>query len=519
MHGESGQAFQVTGDNCHVDPLRGTTVAWEGRILLPPGHETGSYLCNCYSEHGVGFAARLRGRFAIALHDPSANEVLLARDAGGTVPLYYANAADGRLVFGSRIEEVLSRTGPASLNPAALIDFLTFFWTLEGETFFRGVQLLPAATVYRGGRLDNFFPFEHRPESRSEDAWCEAIVDTLRTVLREGTVPEAACHLSGGIDSSLMVVMLTALNKRAPQSFVAKFPKYEAYDESPYAQMVAESVGSELNRTVVEPSLFPHALYELLKAIEEPKCHPPVFPRYLLEDAASKKGCVQMVTGRGADELFTGYDSHLRASLDDHRKRRTQFDAELRGRVLRPEFIRAADYEPEAAYDALYDTCRGGTTLERVLALDARTLLANWLVIDYKMGARFGIESVAPFMDRRVMDLALRIPIEVKCPDDRPKALLKRAAEPLLPHEVIHRKKVGFRTPMGEMFREGLEGFVREMLGPGDSSYWDVFEPAGVSALVEEHFAGTRNLGWQLWALLCCRAWFDLYIDGKAARA
>jgi len=450
----------------------------------------------------------------VAICDMQDRRTLLARDRAGTVPLYYARGENGQLLFGTHIRDLLPRLGSVELEPAALLDYLTFLWSLEGKTFFSGVKLVPPGSVYNNGQIEQYFTFEHcQPEMRNERQWCESIVAVLTEAVSDVVQPRLGSHLSGGVDSSAMAVLVARVAGSPARAFVATFPDYPEYDEAPYAQMVADEIGAELIRVAARPEHLSETLSDVILAAEEPKCHPPVFPRYFLESAAARAGCRVMVSGRGADELFTGYDWHKEDCLANQLARRTVFGRRERAALVRPEFLGKTDYDPERAYARVLAACPGSAPLERVMALDFYTLMANWLVLDYKLSARFGIEPAAPFLDRRVIDLALSIPPEVKRRDNKPKALLKEAFTGLVPQDVIDRKKVGFRTPMGEMLRDGLEGFIRDTLCEDTGFFWEVFTPAGVGGLVDQHFAGERNLGWQIWALLCVREWCRLFID------
>jgi asparagine synthase (glutamine-hydrolysing) len=516
MWGEIGDTVSSQGQS-YADPATGITVVWAGRVRS--SQEVGRSLLDAYQRHGSRFAEHIEGDFAVAICDVRNYRTVLARDPAGTVPLYYARGADGQLLFGTHIKELLPRLGRVEPDPTALLDYLTFLWSLDAKTFFRGVKLVPPGGVYDEGRIERYFTFEHRPaETRGEQDWCEAIVAALTEAVGDVIQPRLGCHLSGGVDSSAMAALIARAAGAPVPGFVATFPDYTGYDEAPYAQMVADEIGAKLVRVAASPDSFAETLTDILMATEEPKCHPPVFPRYLLESAAAEAGRRVMVSGRGADELFTGYDWHKEAGLATHRSRRTVLGPRERAALVRPEFLEKTDYDPEQAYGDVFAACPGNSPLERVMTLDFYTLMANWLVLDYKLSARFGIEPAAPFLDRRVIELAQSIPGEVKRRDDQPKALLKKALMGLVPSEIIDRKKVGFRTPMGEMLREGLEGFVKDALHEDTSFFWEVFTPAGVSAILDEHFAGERNVGWQIWALLCVREWFRLFIDGEGWR-
>jgi asparagine synthase (glutamine-hydrolysing) len=524
MHRIRGGSPDTAGSDQHsyTDPATGTRVVWAGRLGVPGGttsENVGAYLLGMYERYGSSFAGHIEGDFAVAVCNPRERTTVLARDPAGTVPLYYAHAPDGRLLFGTHIMDIVPELGRRELDPAALLDYLTFLWSLDEKTFFRGVRLVPPGAVYASGTIERYFTFEHvASEQQSTDEWCAVILATLEEAVRKTIQPHMGCHVSGGVDSSAIAVLASRMARNPIRGFVGSFPDYPDYDEAPYAQIVADQVGVELVRVSVRPEDFADMLADVLLAAEEPKGHPPILPRYLLESAAATSGCRVTLSGRGADELFTGYDWHRQAALPGHLARRTVFDPAGRARLLRPEFLSAADYDPEQAYERVLAACPGHSLLERLMALDFYTLMANWLVLDYKLSTRFGIQPAAPFLDRSVMELALRIPAELKRRDDQPKILLKEAVASLLPQEIINRKKVGFRTPMGEMLRAGLEGFVREALHKDASLFWDIFDPQGVQDMLEEHFRGTRNLGWQVWALMCVREWFRLFIEGEAWR-
>jgi len=518
MWGAVGVRIDGGGEG-YTDAESGVSVLWTG-VFRENGRDTlgsGPVIVRAWHDHGLDFPRYIQGDFAIVIHDPVAGRTVLARDPVGTVPLYYARDREGGLIFGTGIRDLLPGLGRISLEPRKLLDYLTYFWSVDEATFFKGIFLVPQGSVWCNGHIHTYFTFDHKPEERSENEWCDEIVRLLTeaTLLHAGA--GLGCHLSGGVDSSVLAVLLARQFARIP-AFVASFPEYKSYDEARFAQMVADSVGIELRCVKPGPEHLLTCFSDLILTAEEPKCHPPVFPRFMLEGVAAKGGVKMMVSGRGADELFSGYEWHRECQLPDHRQRRTLFSHTERQRLLRCDFIDSVEYNPEEAYARLFDGIAGSSLLERILALDFRTLLANWLVLDHKFSVRFGMRPIAPFLDQRVVELALKIPVSLKRRHDEPKALLKQAVSYLLPDEVITRPKSGFRTPLGEMMRAGLEGFVRETLVVDDSVFWDIFEPGGVEAEMNAHFSGLANRGWQLWALLSLKQWCRLFLDSEAWR-
>ena len=516
MWGEFRQTLSGRGES-YCDPQTGVTILWEGILFAANANGVGPYLAGLYERHGETFPRHVEGVFALALYDPRTETHMLARDMTGGVPLYYAVSHAGGIAFATRIDELLPHTTGVSLNPRKLLDFLTFFWPLDEETFFEGIRLVPQGGGLVNGQMRRHDVFRHQPVEKSDEEWIAMILSALTEATRRCLGEHVGCHLSGGIDSSVLTVLVAQLQGAPPPAFVATFDEYAAYDEAPYAQAVADAVGSELHRVRTRPEDLVRHIRELVRTIEEPKCHPPVLPRYLLESVAARQGIRIMFSGRGADELFTGYDWHRRIYWEEHMARRTVLDAEQRRRLLRDSFLSTVDYSPEERYAEVFAECAGDSMLERLMMLDFRTLLAAWLVVDYKVSRRFGTTPALPFLDRAVMDLALSMPVNAKCRGDDPKHLFKRAVLGLVPRAVIERKKVGFRTPMGELLRQGQETAVRAFFDHGHGAFWDVFDPAGVSWELDAHFSGALNRGWQIWALACIKTWCELYLDADAS--
>ena len=409
----------------------GVAVLWKGAPVPQDGHtlDIGPRLVDLYRRHGVRFADRLCGSFALVLRDPAHDLAALIRDPAGTIPLYYATGPKGRLLFATQIRRLLPSLGPPALNPAKLLDFLAFFWSVNEETFFKGVQVVPQGAACVNGQIERYFNFGHCPAADDGTDPAQMTIAVLRDVLRRVPSEATACHLSGGVDSSLLTALAAEVFGPPLPAFVAAFSGYPEYNEAPYARAAADSVGATLVEVGVYPEDFSKFFSEVIRVIEEPKCHPPVFPRFVLEAEAAHRGVRTMISGRGADELFTGYDWHRPDQLADHRRRRTVVSPEERSRLLRVESLDALRYSPEEAYDVVFARCNGPTLLDRVLAMDWHTLMANWLILDFKISSYFNIQPYAPFVDRTMIDLALSIPAEKKAAGGEPKALLKRVSK------------------------------------------------------------------------------------------
>ncbi len=501
---------QFSDENIHI--------AWAGAPHLQhadSAEQLGRRLAQAYQRESMSFVRGLDGHFALAVLDKSQGAWTLAADAAGVIPLYYVKSGEHTL-FSTRIADLLVTLTEARLNPEALLDYLAFFWTLDDKTFFDGVHLLPQGGLLSSSGMARHFSFQHRPAPGGSETWNTAIESRLQKAIEGLMTLRTGVHLSGGIDSSFIAALAAECCETAPPAYAVAFPGFEAYDESPFGEAVARHHNMSFVRAPVEADAFPASLGNMMRAIEEPKCHPPVFARFMLEHCSSLDQCDRIMTGRGADELFTGYDAHRPQALDAHRDRRAVFSPLDRQRLLTGDFLRACDYSPEQRYEEVHEQCASRDTLEGVLAIDYMGLMKNWLVVDYKISRHFGADCVAPFLTRPMIDLALSIPLEQKHAGDQLKIVLKAAAASRLPKTLLTRAKVGFRTPMTEMFRQdALASYLRDRLQRDNSVFWDYFDAQAVTQQLDGLLNKNQNLGWQLWALLCIREWFRIFLEER----
>ena len=483
-------------------------------------------LLRLYEQQGIDFVSRLNGMFAIAIYDKRIGAVYLVRDRIGEKPLYVKNDA-GRWLFASEIKSILQAAPEAKLNPQALNQFLAFNYVPPPLTMFAGVEhVMPGCwlKITSGEVVSQRWwnlAEQEIDHSKTEQQWItefnQVLDDAVRIRLR-ADVPFGA-FLSGGVDSSSVVGLMSQHMAEPVQSFCIGFddPKY---DESPYAQEAAERFFTQHTMQKVAPNmidLWPMATYHC----DQPHGDVSFLPTYRVAELASKK--VKMVlTGDGADELFAGYDKYktffagdaLDLDEDDFRQqyndnialftldqRRQLYSSELSGEL--------GDVDTAEVTEPLYQQSQHMGRINQALYVDMQLLLSgNNLVKPDRMGMAVSIENRAPFLDYRMMELAFRMPGEMKLKQGVTKYIYKKAVAPLIGEDLAYRKKQMFTVPVGEWFKEELKDLCEELLLSPEAVSRNIFNTQFVRKMFADHCEGVANNTREIRALMAVEIWF-----------
>ena len=503
----------------------------------------------------VELARRLDGMFAFAVWDGRRERLMLGRDRLGKKPLYYHY--DGRrLVFGSEIKAVLADpTVRRELNPRAIPAYLTFGYVPTPETFFAGVLSLPPAHVmtYSPGRpptIERYWELSLAGVGGVAplDVGLDEAADLVRSSLARAVerrlvadVPVGA-FLSGGVDSSAVVALMARVLDRPVKTFTIGFEHGRGFDERSYARRVARLYGTEHHEEVVRPDAI--ALIEtLLWHHDQPFGDSSAIPTYLMSQVTRQDVTVAL-SGDGGDELFAGYERFTAALalgwyrrvprivrgalarvagrlppdaaarriessqrftaagelplLDAYRTWLSYFDEERRNQLL-------TDRDDWALrdYAARWQRSVGARPLDRLLALNLDTyLLDDLLVKADRMSMAHALEVRSPFLDAELVELAFRLPTNVKLRLGRRKRVLAAAIGDLVPSDILRRRKRGFGVPLDHWFRHDLRGYVDTRLGNSDARVREYLRSAPIDRLIAEHLEHRRNHGERLWALL-----------------
>ncbi len=529
-------------------------------------------LAHAYEQWGLAFVERLRGMFAIALWDGPRGRLVLARDRLGIKPLHVGEH-EGRLAWGSEIKALLAAGFPRRLDAAALHDYLSFNVVPAPRTMFEGIHKLPPAhlAVWEAGRLrierywrlpvglGRLTPEQARPGALA--AQLRGHLEAAVAACLVSDVPVAA-FLSGGLDSSIVVALMSRLAGRRVDSFAVGFDA-AGYDELPWARRVAVHCGTAHHETVVRPD-GGDLVHRLVEAFDEPFADSSAVGSWIVAREAAKAAKV-VLSGDGGDEVFGGYviyqadrlaplyrrlprrlterwlpalarrlpASEAKMSWDlkvrrflaygamdpvtAHASWRLIFDAAMKEQLYAPDFA-AAGHDSLDLLRAIHREHADPDPLNRFLAMDSLVSLPDDMLTKVdRTSMAHSLEVRVPLLDHPLVEWTSALPAAgVKLRGLRLKALLKEAAAGLLPPEVIHRRKAGFHVPVPAWLKGELAPLVDHQLGEAVLRRQGIFRPEAVRQLVAEDRAGRANHSRNLWGLLVFGLWYERFIEGGA---
>jgi len=522
----------------------------------------GEVILHLYEEKGEASVAELDGMFAFALWDAGRRRLLLARDRAGKKPLFY-HEGPGLFAFASETKALLAHPGvPHERDPDALPLLLTYGYVPTPGSFYRGIRALPpghtmtvteagaeAPRTYWRARFSSLGP---APFSAMTDHEAE---ERFRALLRAAVerrlvadVPLGA-FLSGGLDSSTVVALMSEAAGGRVKTFTIGFAGHTEYDEREHARVVAERFSTEHTEFVVEPKAL-DLVDRLVWHHDGPFGDSSAVPTYLVSELTRTKVTVAL-NGDGGDEVFAGYlrlyggalservpRSAFRAAagvlrllpepadrkhplrfakrfaeagslplLERYLRWNAYFTADLPG-LLKPDLAASLDRERLLeSFRASY-AAGEGSTLAHLLQLNFETYLLDDLLVKMdRMSMAHGLEARSPFLDTAVVEFGASLPDRLRMRFGRGKVLLRRAMKGILPDSILTRGKMGFGAPLGAWFRSDLDGFVRERLLDPASPLYEYLRPEPVAGLLKRHGAATADLSAQIWALLTLESW------------
>jgi len=525
-------------------------------------------IVHLYEDYGLACVDHLRGMFAFAVWDEKRRRLLLARDRVGQKPLYYAEY-DGALLFGSELKCILQYPGlPRKVNPEAIHHYLTLQYVPDPWTAFKGIRKLPPAhrLLLQDGRIqiERYWDLEYEPKWELPEADLkqkirETITEAVRIRLMSD-VPLGA-HLSGGIDSSIVVGLMADMMGQPVQTFSIGF-KEDAFSELPYARQVAQKFSTDHHEFILEPDAL-EVLPRLVEHFDEPFADAAAIPTWYLAQMTRQHVTVAL-NGDGGDEAFAGYQRYYGDLIADAYRlvpdflRLGVFDRILQALPVqadRPmershimalrQLAQAADmshaasvvrwgaYFNEVEKWALYNDdmrqaisgtpsaalleetfrrARAANRLDRTLYTDVHNYLPGALLpkVDRTTMAH-SLEARSPFLDHKVMELAARLPVRWKVKGQRTKRILREVFADLLPAAVGKRGKVGFSVPLGMWFRGPLYQPARDLLLAPDAKLRYYLRTNEVTRLIEENRYGQADNGKRIWALLNLEVWLRQY--------
>ena len=529
-----------------VDDAAGVTVAFNGCIynhrqlreeLSAAGHRFTStsdteVIGKAYAQWGLDCVQHFLGMFAFVLVEHASGRVVLARDRLGIKPLYL-DEQPGRLRFASTVQALLAGGGvDTSIDTVALAHYMTFHSVVPAPmTVLSGVRKLPPATVRvvepDGRATEHVYwrPDFTRDESRADWTsadWEEALLAALRTAVARRMVADVPVGvlLSGGIDSSLVVALLAEQGQVGGgglQTFSIGFASAggERGDEFEYSTLVAERFGTDHHRIEIESSRLLPGIDAAVGAMSEPMVSHDCVAFHLLSEDVSRSGKV-VPSGQGADEVLGGYSWYpplAGVAREDAAEAYAGvfFDrrwAQL-AQVLEPGWL--ADHDAPSAFVAERFAAPGAeSAVDAALRLDTTVMLVDDPVkrVD-NMTMAFGLEARVPFLDHELVELAARIPPELKLAEGG-KGVLKRASRGVVPDAVIDRTKGYFPVPAIRQLEGPYLQRVTDALTDPAARARGLFRPAVVERMLARPNAERTALGSNaLWQLALLEMWLQ----------
>ena len=530
-------------------------------------------ILNLYRRDGEAMLERLNGIFAFALFDKSRGGMLIARDGLGVKPLYLAETRD-RLLFGSELKSLLQDEAlDRSIDPEAVRAHLTYLWCPAPHTMLRSVRKLEpghALWVENGKVLRRFrhydIPVRGQVAPVAEAAAIDEVEGALRTAVERQLVADVqvGAFLSGGLDSSAVVSMARqALGERIP-CFTIGFEGDVAGVEGitadlPYARRVAKHLDVDLHEIHVGPEMVDE-LETMLFHLDEPQADPAPINALFIARLAREHDIKVLLSGAGGDDLFTGYRRHYallqegawswlpgparrvlsaaagsippRGALSRRVRKALEYahldgDARLASYFYwippeRVEGLLAPDLRGALAgsrVDApllasLARLPEGAHPLDRMLALEMLYFLADHnLNYTDKTSMAAGVEVRVPLLDPDLVDLAMRLPMDLKQRGREGKWILRQVMRRHLPADVIDRPKTGFGAPLRQWLRGPLRPVVDDVLSETTLTARGLFDPAGVARLVRDDRDGRVDAAYTIFSLLCIELWCRMFLD------
>ena len=528
-------------------------------------------IVHAYEEYGVDCVQHLRGMFAFGIWDENSQELFLARDRVGKKPLFYC-LSDGLFLFASEFQSICQYSGfSREIDRTSIDDYLTYGYIPPPKSVFKGLQKLPPAStlqlsmdsgapvVRKYWQLDYNEKLAFNDDVEAVDALREQLTEAIQ--LRMISDVPIGALLSGGIDSSVIVALMTQLHSGSVETFSIGFNNRH-FNELPYARMVADRYGTTHHEFVVEPNAV-EILPKLVRHYGEPYADSSAVPSYYVSQMTRQHVTVAL-NGDGGDESFAGYDRYMGQQLAERYRRlpaffrrgmiepllrfvpdslprrsrfrqarrfvqvagqesgkrycrwMSQVQPDQRAALYTDDFGRDVQDNDERwmleIYKTLQQTCN--EPLDTLLALDVESYLPFDLLVKMDIASMANsLECRSPLLDHKVMEFAARLPAKFKLRGRQQKFLLKQLAYRLLPREVIDRRKMGFGVPLADWFRGDLKPMLYDLVLSKRSIDRGYFNESSLRSIVEEHVNGGTDNSFQLWALLWLELWHREFVD------
>jgi asparagine synthase (glutamine-hydrolysing) len=521
-------------------------------------------IVHLYEEFGTDCVRHLRGMFAFAIYDFSAETLFIARDRVGKKPLFYSLTAQGNFVFGSELK-VLIEHGEISkeIDFSALDSYLTFGYVPEEFCIFKDVHKLAPGhfLLFKNGTIKTQkywdFNYSENSEIKSEAEYIEALREKIKEAVRVRLISEVplGAFLSGGVDSSSVVGMMSQISASPVKTFSIGFNE-DTFNELKYARVAAKHFNTEHHEFIVTPDLV-EIVDDLVWHFDEPFADSSALPTYMVSKMARDFVTV-VLSGDGGDELFAGYTRYV---TDLKRSGLEKLPRAIRQNLLKPlsqilphgargrgflyntsldavdRYIDSVSHfgnlkkqglysnilrenlngqlgKAEAVFRQLAESVSSADATDKLLYLDSKTYLPGDILTKVdRMTMAVSLEARVPLLDHELIEFVQTIPANLKLKGTETKYIFKKAMEGIVPNEILYRAKQGFGVPINEWINSQLKGKIHDILSEKRTLERGYFEPRYIKILLDEHARNRRDHSHSLWILWMLELWHRRFVD------
>ena len=472
-------------------------------------------LIKAYQTWGCEMADHMHGMFAFASWDEEEQKLFCLRDQFGTKPFYYYETEDGELLYGTMIRDIIDRPGfKKELNEEMLQLYLSLTYVAGENTFFRGLKkLLPGRyLIWQDGKLEihrYWKPEFHPDESKTLEDWADEIHNTLKEIMPEVKTADEKVEsfLSGGVDSSYVLAM-----SDAEQADCCGYEE-ERFDESVLAEKTAQLLGRKFSRSIITPEQFfdivPYVMYNMEQPLGDASAI--VFTLGCNATAEHTKICY---SGEGSDEFFGGYNMYRNAErYGENLKNFYVGNTNIMKEDEKQKILKKYDPDvlPIELARGIYEETEGLDPLTKMSDVDIQIWLEGdiYLNVD-KMSTAAGLEIRMPLTDRRIFDIASRMPSRFKVNEEQNKVAFRTAAAKVLPEEIAFRKKLGFIVPIriwmaDERYNQDVQRLFHSDIA---EKFFDV---DAINAIFDEYVGGNSDNWRKVWTIYTFLVWYEEY--------
>ena len=536
------------------------------RDLEAKGHKFKSHsdtevIIYAYLEYGEKCVDHFRGMFGIAIYDKRHKRIFIIRDRLGIKPLYYYKD-DTQFIFASEIKPILEILKHKPGVHLASIDFyMDVGYTPGEETLFDGIKKLkPGHTLLIENNRFIFNCYWDLENTKTNDISFEQAKSEFEELLRESIdlrlisdVPLGA-FLSGGLDSSAIVSLMSEKTSEPVKTFSVGYKNDPESSELGYAKIVSDHFKTEHHEFYLEPMDFFNSVDTLITHTEEPIVESAAIALYQLSKLA-KEHVTVILSGEGGDEILAGYPLHqimpkidkghsffkyapdfvkkqIINSFSESDKKLKYIDwlsqplekryhsisndvtGSIKNNMYNDDYLRQSHQATSSYFNDLFSRMSKGTNLRKMTYTDIKSWLPDDLLVKAdKMTMAASLELRVPLLDHKVVEYATALPDDYRLNGKQGKYLLKKVMEMHLPHEIIYRKKKGFPVPIAKWFRTDLYDKTREVLLDDRSLNRGYFKPQYVESMLINHKNESEDNSRRIFSMLNLELWHRKYID------